>query len=82
MKERTDPSSIAPCSSVLVTLGPVDSIDDDVKSIRGTLSPQLAVPPLRLLQSLSFSHFAKLVAVHDALKRRSHEKLRDSGATP
>ena len=63
----------AALAAILPAPGPVDAIDDAVESIRGTLSPQLAIPPLHLLQSLSFSHFAELLAVDDALKRRFYE---------
>ncbi len=41
--------------------------------IGGTLSPELAIPPQRLVQSLSFSHFAELVTVSEPLKRRFYE---------
>jgi len=41
--------------------------------IRGTLSPELAISPQRLVQSLSFSHFAELLAVEEPLKRRFYE---------
>lgn len=40
---------------------------------RGTLPPELAVPAQRLVKSLSFSHFAELLAVEDPLKRRFYE---------
>lgn len=41
--------------------------------IRGTLPPELSISPMHLIQSLSFSHFAELIAVEDALKRRFYE---------
>lgn len=46
---------------------------DAAEDIRGSLPPELSVPPKRLVQSLSFSHFAELIAVEDALKRRFYE---------
>jgi len=44
--------------------------NDAAADIRGTLPPELSISPQRLMQSLSFSHFAELIAVEDALKRR------------
>ena len=41
--------------------------------IVGTLPPELALAPQRLLQSLSFSHFSELIALDDPLKRRFYE---------
>lgn len=46
---------------------------DSAADIRGTLPPELFIAPQRLIQSLSFSHFAELIAVEDALKRRFYE---------
>jgi len=42
-------------------------------TIRGTASPELQLPPERLLKSLSFSHFAELISVDDPLKRVFYE---------
>ena len=47
--------------------------NDAAEDIRGTLPPELSISPQRLMQSLSFSHFAELIAVEDALKRRFYE---------
>ena len=44
-----------------------------VAPIVGTPSPELALAPQRLLQSLSFSHFVELIALADPLKRRFYE---------
>lgn len=41
--------------------------------IRGTVSPEFAIPPERLLQSLSYSHFVELMTVDDPLKRAFYE---------
>jgi len=38
-----------------------------------TVSPKLQTPPDRLIKSLSFSHFAELVAIEDPLKRTFYE---------
>ena len=40
---------------------------------RGTLSPELAVPPERLVRCLAFSHFAELIEIDDPLKRTFYE---------
>jgi len=42
-------------------------------TIVGTASAQLQVPFQRLVQSLSFSHFAELIAIDDTLKRAFYE---------
>ena len=42
-------------------------------TIRGSASPELQIPPERLVQSLSFSHFAELIAIGDPLKRTFYE---------
>ncbi|MBC7700909.1 PDDEXK nuclease domain-containing protein [Aquabacterium sp.] len=39
----------------------------------GAPSPELPLAPNRLLQALSFSHFAELIALDDPLKRRFYE---------
>lgn len=41
--------------------------------IRGTLSPEFAIPPERLLNSLSYSHFVELMTIDDPLKRAFYE---------
>ena len=41
--------------------------------IMETVSPKLQMPPARLIKSLSFSHFAELVAIEDSLKRAFYE---------
>ncbi len=41
--------------------------------IRGTPSPELQAPAERLVTSLSFSHFAELIAIDDPLKRAFYE---------
>lgn len=41
---------------------------------RDLATPQLGLPPLQLLQSLSYSHFAELIAVEDPFKRRFYEQ--------
>ena len=41
--------------------------------IRGALPPELEISPQRLLQSLSYSHFAELIVVDEPLKRRFYE---------
>ncbi len=38
-----------------------------------TLSPQLAIPGKKLLDNLSFSHFAELIEIDDTLKRAFYE---------
>lgn len=42
-------------------------------AIRGTLSPESHIPPERLLNSLSFSHFVELISMQDPLKRAFYE---------
>jgi len=42
-------------------------------TIRGSASPELQIPPERLVKSLSFSHFAELIAIGDPLKRTFYE---------
>jgi predicted nuclease of restriction endonuclease-like (RecB) superfamily len=58
---------------VAVPLPALGSSATDATEIRGTLSPELAIPPQRLVQSLSFSHLAELIAVDEGLKRRFYE---------
>jgi len=41
--------------------------------IRGTPSPEWQIPAERLVTSLSFSHFAELIAIDDPLKRAFYE---------
>jgi len=41
--------------------------------IRGTVSPELLTPADRLVKSLSFSHFAELIAIADPLRRAFYE---------
>ena len=41
--------------------------------MRGTVSPELEMPPHRLVRSLSFSHFAELIPIDDPLKRTFYE---------
>jgi len=41
--------------------------------IVGTVSPKLQTPPDRLIKSLSFSHFAELIAIENSLKRTFYE---------
>ena len=41
--------------------------------MRGTVSPELEMPPHRLVRSLSFSHFAELIPIDDACKRDFYE---------
>lgn len=60
-------------NSLAVALPALGSSDDAALEIGGTLSPELAIPPQRLVQSLSFSHFAELIAVDEPLKRRFYE---------
>jgi predicted nuclease of restriction endonuclease-like (RecB) superfamily len=60
-------------NSVAVTLPALDSATIDTSEIGGTLPPELAIPPQRLVQALSFSHFAELIAVGEPLKRRFYE---------
>jgi predicted nuclease of restriction endonuclease-like (RecB) superfamily len=42
-------------------------------TIRGSASPELQIPPERLVKSLSFSHLAELIAIEDNLKRVFYE---------
>ena len=49
------------------------SPDDAATAIRGALPPELEISPQRLLQSLSYSHFAELIVVDEPLKRRFYE---------
>jgi uncharacterized protein DUF1016 len=46
-----------------------DSTAVDTPVIRGAASPDLQLPPERLVKSLSFSHFVELISVEDSLKR-------------
>lgn len=46
---------------------------DTLPGIGGTVSPQLQIPVDRLVTSLSFSHFAELIAIDDPLKRAFYE---------
>ena len=41
--------------------------------IRGTVSPEYAIPPEDLISSLSYSHFAELIQIDDPLKRTFYE---------
>ena len=43
------------------------------RAIRGTPSPELQAPAERLVTSLSFSHFAELIAIDDPLERAFYE---------
>jgi predicted nuclease of restriction endonuclease-like (RecB) superfamily len=43
------------------------------------VSPELQIPTERLIKSLSFSHFAELIAVEDPLKRVFYEIERIRG---
>ncbi len=52
---------------------PPGSGTDAPAGIRGTLSPELQIPPERLVTSLSFSHFAELIPIDDPLKRAFYE---------
>ena len=49
------------------------SVSEDAVPIRGTLSPELSLPADRLVNSLSFSHFAELITIDDPLKRAFYE---------
>jgi predicted nuclease of restriction endonuclease-like (RecB) superfamily len=60
-------------NSVAVTLPSLSSTTDPAQEIWGTLSPKLNIPPKRLVQSLSFSHFAELITLDEPLKRRFYE---------
>jgi predicted nuclease of restriction endonuclease-like (RecB) superfamily len=42
-------------------------------TIRGSVTSELQLPPERLVNSLSFSHFAELIAIDDPLKRTFYE---------
>ena len=42
-------------------------------AIGGTASPQSSAPVRRLLDALSFTHFAELIAIDDPLKRAFYE---------
>jgi len=42
-------------------------------TIRGSVTPELQLPPERLVNSLSFSHFAELIAIDGPLKRTFYE---------
>ena len=44
-----------------------------LSGIVGTVSPKLQTPPDRLIKSLSFSHFAELIAIEDSFKRTFYE---------
>ncbi len=61
------PNSLA---FILPELSPDDAA---ATGIRGALPPELEISPQRLLQSLSFSHFAELIVVDEPLKRRFYE---------
>jgi hypothetical protein len=52
---------------------PSESAAVSTQTIVGTASAQLQVPFQRLVQSLSFSHFAELIAIDDTLKRSFYE---------
>ncbi|MDP1652015.1 MAG: PDDEXK nuclease domain-containing protein [Rhodocyclaceae bacterium] len=67
------PESVGLMNFVAPPLPAGDSAIDARLPIRGTLPPELAIPPQRLVQSLSFSHFAELLAIEDPLKRRFYE---------
>lgn len=41
--------------------------------IRGTVSPELEIPPQKLITNLSFSHFVELIELDDPLKRNFYE---------
>ena len=45
----------------------------DETAIEGTVSPQLGAPVENLLNALSFTHFAELIAIDDPLKRAFYE---------
>ncbi|MBW1800420.1 MAG: DUF1016 family protein [Deltaproteobacteria bacterium] len=50
-----------------------DSTAVTTPAIRGAASPNLQLPPERLVKSLSFSHFVQLISVEDSLKRVFYE---------
>jgi predicted nuclease of restriction endonuclease-like (RecB) superfamily/sulfur relay (sulfurtransferase) DsrC/TusE family protein len=52
---------------------PTDSSAQSALEIRGTVSPELQVPAERLVNSLSFSHFAELIPIDEPLKRAFYE---------
>lgn len=67
------PESSMLLNSVALVVPAGDSAMDSMQPIGGTLPPELSIPPQRLVQSLSFSHFAELLAVDELLKRRFYE---------
>jgi len=50
-----------------------DSTAVTTPAIRGAASPELQLPPERLVKSLSFSHFVELISVEGPLKRVFYE---------
>lgn len=67
------PESSVLLNSVAWALLAGDSAMASMQSIGGTLPPELSILPQRLVQSLSFSHFAELLAIDEPLKRRFYE---------
>lgn len=67
------PESSALLNSVAWAMPAGDSAMASMQPIGGTLPPELSILPQRLVQSLSFSHFAELLEVDEPLKRRFYE---------
>jgi predicted nuclease of restriction endonuclease-like (RecB) superfamily len=71
--------TLSPGFGDLLPKGVRESRDSDssppepLDAIRGTASPELGVPPERLLHCLSFSHFAELISIDNPLKRAFYE---------
>ena len=64
------PESACLLQSVALEKKAVSNAQD---SIRGAASPEFGMPPERLIQSLSFSHFVELISIDDPVKRRFYE---------
>lgn len=60
-------------NSLAFILPELNADDAAATGIRGALPPELEISPQRLLQSLSYSHFAELIVVDEPLKRRFYE---------
>lgn len=70
---QTYPQIVRTLSPQFAALMPPDQESQAVVQKVGTVSPQLAAPAEKLLNSLSYSHFEQLVTLDDPLKRAFYE---------
>ena len=68
---RLGASSPGPKRGIVESASPQSEIS--ASPLRDALPSELDIPPQRLMQSLSFSHFAELILLKEPLKRRFYE---------